>query len=98
MDDTPDGFPSLADLTRAMAAGDDRAWQHFHRVYGPPLFRHLLGQRPGDVLDRYRLALIRLRADHPQPQLREPPRQRFEDRLQPLQVAEVVRMPDPAEG
>lgn len=48
MDDTPDGYPSLADLTRAMAAGDDCAWQHFHRVYGPPLFRHLLGQTRGD--------------------------------------------------
>lgn len=48
MEITPAASAELADLTRRMAAGDDAAWQTFHREYGPVLFRILLAGTRGD--------------------------------------------------
>lgn len=38
----------LRDLTTGLARGDDIAWQEFHRVYGPRLFRWFLAATRGD--------------------------------------------------
>jgi RNA polymerase sigma factor (sigma-70 family) len=48
MEITPAASAELAVLTRRMAAGDDVAWQTFHREYGPVLFRILLAGTRGD--------------------------------------------------
>ena len=42
------GDPALAALTRALARGEDAAWQEFHRVQGRMLFRYLLTLTRGD--------------------------------------------------
>jgi RNA polymerase sigma factor (sigma-70 family) len=38
----------LADLSRRMAEGEDRAWREFHDTYGAALFRMLLALTYGD--------------------------------------------------
>lgn len=48
MSQHPTGDLALGDLTRRMAAGDDEAWESFHRRYGPVLFRMLLALTLGD--------------------------------------------------
>jgi RNA polymerase sigma-70 factor (ECF subfamily) len=48
MEINPAASAELAGLTRRMAAGDDAAWQAFHREYGPLLFRILLAGTRGD--------------------------------------------------
>ena len=38
----------LSELTKGMVAGEDGAWQQFHREYGPLIFRQLLGFSHGN--------------------------------------------------
>lgn len=40
--------PPLVALTTGLARGDDAAWAHFHREFGPEIFRWLLGATRGD--------------------------------------------------
>ncbi|HWA25075.1 MAG TPA: sigma-70 family RNA polymerase sigma factor [Lacunisphaera sp.] len=40
--------PNLAQLTMAMARGEDAAWSEFNRAYGPAVFRQLLALTRGD--------------------------------------------------
>ncbi len=40
--------PLLA-LTTGLARGENRAWEQFHREYGPGIFRHLLALARGDA-------------------------------------------------
>lgn len=47
-EDSPAEASSLRQLTIALARGDDAAWMEFHRIYGPGIFRSLLGATRGN--------------------------------------------------
>lgn len=44
-----DSPPPLLALTSGLARGENRAWEQFHREYGPGIFRHLLALGRGDA-------------------------------------------------